>query len=287
MTKFKNLANVAAAFSKTDKKSPGKNIKNAAAQKWKKVKVPVKAMVLLKLSAQKKENSKSGISKRKTVKPNPAFKKEAWKKSPTGTSTKSAVSKSTASKSSSKSNLTDKKPLNIKAKSSLDASANRKNAPGKGILKTEPAVKSRKKSVTINPRERKSISGRSPRPKTKSVGNKAKKDDHLEQTPPDSSSQIEAELSEVGGEGECSESRKTALKHWRKIRLMLYYLKLPPPGIINLAKKNMKEEISFTANLKALQMGAKFKEICQKQKNSVPRCGGKREHRSFDYLGSL
>ena len=42
MTKFKNLANVAAAFSKTDKKSPGKNIKNAAAQKWKKIKVPVK-----------------------------------------------------------------------------------------------------------------------------------------------------------------------------------------------------------------------------------------------------
>ena len=55
MTKFKNLANVAAAFSKTDKKSPVKNRKNTAvAQKWKKVKVPVKALVLLKLSGQKK-----------------------------------------------------------------------------------------------------------------------------------------------------------------------------------------------------------------------------------------
>ena len=74
MSKFKNLANVAAAFSKTDKKSAAKNVKNTAPDKWKKLKVPVKAMVLLKLSAQKRENSKSGISKRKTVKPNPAFK---------------------------------------------------------------------------------------------------------------------------------------------------------------------------------------------------------------------
>ena len=111
------------------------------------------------------------------------------------------------------------------------------------------------------------------------------KDDHLEQTP--DPNQIEAEVSEAEKEEEYSESRKTALKHWRKIRLMLLYLKLPPPGIINLAKKNAKEEISFSANLKALQMMAKFKEISQKQKNTVPRCGGKREPRSFDYLGSL
>ena len=80
MSKFKNLANVAAAFSKTDKKSAAKNVKNTAPDKWKKVKVPVKAMVLLKLSAQKKDtSSNSGISKRKNVKPNPAFKKDAWK----------------------------------------------------------------------------------------------------------------------------------------------------------------------------------------------------------------
>ena len=284
------MANVAAAFSKTDKKSPVKNVKNTTANKWKKVKVPVKALVLLKLSAQKKENSKSGISKRKTVKPNPVFKKDAWKKSSTAT-VKSSVSKSTISrspsKSNSKSNLTDKKPLTVKAKSSLDSGSKLKNPARKGILKTEPAVRSRKKSVTINPRERKSISGRSPRSRTsKSLGNKTK-DDHLEQTP--DSPKTEAEVSETEKEGECSESRKMAVKHWRKIRLMLHYMKLPPPGIINLAQQNTKgkEEISFTANLKALQMMAKFKEISSKQKNTVPRCGGKRDPGSFDYLGSL
>ena len=279
MTKFKNLANVAAAFSKTDKKSPVKNIKNPAASKWKKVKVPVKAIVLLKLSAQKREISKSKIAKRKNVKPNPAFKKEAWKKSSIQT-TKSAASRSTTSKSS----LTDKKLSNVKAKSSLDASANKKNAPKKGILKTDPTVRSRKKSVTLNPRERKSISGRSPRSKTKSLGNKAK-DDNLEQTA--DCPQVEGEISEAEKEAECSESKMMARKHWRKIRLMLHYLKLPPPGIISLAKKDPKEEISFTANLKAIQMMTLFKEFANKQKNSVPRCGGKREPRSFDYLGCL
>ena len=282
MTKFKNLGTVARALSKIDKSSPvKKTTQDPDGQRWKKLKVPVKAVVLLKLSANKNETAKSGkISKGKNVKPNPTFKKDAWKKS--ATATKTEIRKSSVSKSPSVVKTRDNK--NLELKNNNNEAASIKKSPRKGILKTETGEKIRKKSVTINPRERKSnIYGRSSRTKTKL--NKNNKDDLHDK--PLSSLETEDCPAEAGSEADISERRQAARLHWRKVRLMLHYLKFPTPGIINLTDKNSKEKFSFTANLKAIQMVKKFKKIKHKQKNSVPKSGGKRKAGSFDYLGSV
>ena len=130
-------------------------MKNEDGEKWKKLKVPVKALVLLKLSANKNDPIKKGkISKGKPVKPNPAFKKDAWKKE--AAKTNNIISSNSG-----------KKNVDVKT-SSLRTGPGSRNIPKKGILKSEAEERTRKKSVTINPREKKSVTyGRSKRSKTK------------------------------------------------------------------------------------------------------------------------
>ena len=55
MTKFKNLGTVARALAKIDKSSPAKQTNDQDGERWKKLKVPVKALVLLKLSGNKND----------------------------------------------------------------------------------------------------------------------------------------------------------------------------------------------------------------------------------------
>ena len=193
MTKFKNLGTVARALSKIDRSKPATTTENHESTRWKKLKVPIKAVVLLRLSGNKKESSNSGkISKGKNVRPNPTFKKEAWRKS--ADQSKSSISKSNTNPKSA-SNIKDKKLLN----SNVKADPNKQKSSRRGILKTEAAGSSRKKSVTINPRERKSnIYGRTPRSKTK-LTNKAK--DDLQDTPSNPrEADCSGEREEGGGE---------------------------------------------------------------------------------------
>ena len=263
MTKFKNLGTVARALAKIDKSSPAKQTNDQDGERWKKLKVPVKALVLLKLSGNKNDPNKKGkISKGKPVKPNPAFKKDAWKKQ--GAKTKSTIS-----------TINSENNSDSKSRSNLRAGDGNRKTPKKGILKSEAGERTRKKSVTINPREKKPISyGRLKR-------SKAKKDDLQEEL----ANSPETDQREADIEANVSETQMKARAHWKKVRLMLHYLKFPTPGILSLKDKNKKDQFSFSANLKAIQMVKKFKKIKKIQKNCVPRSGGKRPAGSFDYLG--
>ena len=77
--------------------------------------------------------------------------------------------------------------------------------------------------------------------------------------------------------------------YWKKIRLMLVYMKIRNPGILSLSSKcsdvNKNPGLSITSNLEAIKMADKFKEYRHREKNSVPSSGGKRGPGEFDYLG--
>ena len=76
-------------------------------------------------------------------------------------------------------------------------------------------------------------------------------------------------------------------KHWRKIKLMLHYLKMKSPGIINMSSSKSTGDPTegIKMNLQAIHMVDKYKEFLTKEKTDIPRCGGQRAKGQFDYQG--
>ena len=238
---------------------------------WSNVLAPVKATRIL---GKAKSKNREAIRKTGVFKPNPEFKRESWKES------------NTAAKKSILSGKTfDSKNGSGKGKEV----APKARKPSKGILKERVSlsrrstVTERKKSVQII--DKKATTESRTRKKDSKTGklrplSKVDKDDVSKVELSDPTHSKDEEATKTTSPTVAAES-----KYWRKIRLMLVYMKMRNPSIINLGTSSKDASLSLGQNLQAMMMADKFKDFSQKQKNSIPRCGGSRGPGEFDYMG--
>ena len=232
--------------------------------KWRKLFIPLKATKIL--SRAQGNGSYGGVmSKKPGAKPNPPFKRESWKKSPSTTTKSPSTPKNVSGK-------VEKLPSVRTTKSIL-----RKKDSGQ-ITKNARVRISDKPSVYRKPSKSKSSNINSNLTKTTN-----KKHPNIEKTLDDK--KFDSSIENVKNPSESKLTEKVVGKNWRKIRLMLNYLKIRNPGIVTLSKSDSDANASLAMNLKAIQMVDKFKEMSSRSKNAVPRCGGKRNPGDFDYLG--
>ena len=238
---------------------------------WSNVLAPVKATRIL---GKAKSKNREAIRKTGVFKPNPEFKRESWKKSNTA-----------AKKSISSGKTIDSK--NGSGKGKEEAPKARK--PSKGILKERVSlsrrstVTERKKSVQIIDKKATTKS------RTRKKDSKTGKLRPLSKVDKDDVSNVELSDHPQSQDEEATTTTTPAVaaesKYWRKIRLMLVYMKMRNPSIINLGTSSKDASLSLGQNLQAMMMADKFKDFSQKQKNGVPRCGGSRGPGEFDYMG--
>ena len=238
---------------------------------WSNVLAPVKATRIL---GKAKSKNREAIRKTGVFKPNPEFKRESWKKSNTA-----------AKKSISSGKTIDSKNGSGKGKEV----APKARKPSKGILKERVSlsrrstVTERKKSVQIIDKKATTKS------RTRKKDSKTGKLRPLSKLDKDDVSNVELSDHPQSQDEEATTTTTPAVaaesKYWRKIRLMLVYMKMRNPSIINLGTSSKDASLSLGQNLQAMMMADKFKDFSQKQKNAVPRCGGSRGPGEFDYMG--
>ena len=215
--------------------------------KWRKLLIPVKASKIL-----SQANKRNIVDKSKTTKPNPPFKRDAWKHEKPKVSNGNQKQKSIL-----------KKESVGQASKAKKVKINEKPAPTrarkKGTVEKKPLTSSLKK-----------------RSSKSSQIIKRNEDDQNKDQPPMRRNE---------------EHIMRSSQHWHKIRLMLNYMKIKNPSIISLGKpSSAREDSSFnniSANLQAMKMGDKFKELKHRNKTSIPRCGGRRNHGEYDYQGVI